>query len=65
MKYYTAKDVMEITGLAKAASYELMANLNEKLKKEYPGTITLTAKVPKWYFDKKMKCNEYYEKEGE
>ena len=26
----------------------------EKLKREYPGTVTLDGKVPKWYFDEKM-----------
>jgi len=53
MNYYNAKDVQKLTGLGQTASYDLIAKLNERLKKEYPGTITITGKIPKWYFDKK------------
>ena len=53
MQYYNAEDIQKITGLGKTASYDLIKNLNKKLAKEYPGTITLSAKIPKWYFDKK------------
>lgn len=54
MKYYNCKDIIDLTGLGKTATYELIKKLNEKLKREYPGTITLDGKVPKWYFDEKM-----------
>lgn len=53
MNYYNAKDIQKLTGLGQTASYDLITKLNEKLKKEYPGTVTLTGKIPKWYFDKK------------
>lgn len=54
MKYYNCKDIIDLTGLGKTATYELIKKLNEKLKREYPGTVTLDGKVPKWYFDEKM-----------
>lgn len=56
MKYYTSKDIQEITGCGSTKSYEIIAELNKRLKKEYPGTITLEAKVPIWYFNKKLLC---------
>lgn len=58
MKYYNAQDIKEITGLGKTACYDLIRELNEKLKKEYPGTIILQGKVPKWYLNKKLMIEE-------
>ncbi len=54
MKFYTVKDVIEITGLGKSASYSLIKKLNKKLEREYPGTIVINAKIPKWYFNEKV-----------
>ena len=64
MNFYNKSDVQRITGLANTASYELIKKLNKLLVKEYPGTITLAGKVPKWYFDKKVlpeKGDDYVE----
>ena len=58
MKYYKVEDVIELTGLSKSASYELINELNKKLQREFPGTIILKGKVPKWYFDKKTMNEE-------
>ena len=55
MNYYTVEDIKQLTGLSQTASYDLIRNLNNRLKREYPGTIVLTGKVPKWYFKKKTK----------
>ena len=55
MNYYTMADIKKLTGLSQTASYDLIRNLNNRLKKEYPGTVILTAKIPKWYFNKKTK----------
>ena len=55
MNYYTVADIKQLTGLSQTASYDLIRNLNNRLKREYPGTIVLTAKIPKWYFNKKTK----------
>lgn len=56
MKYYTSKDIQEITGCCQAKSYAIIAELNKKMQKEYPGTMTITAKIPIWYFNKKLLC---------
>ena len=58
MDYYDSKDIVKITGLCKSSSYKLIDKLNEKLKKEYPGTITINARIPKWYFEKKVLLKE-------
>ncbi len=65
MNYYTMADIKKLTGLSQTASYDLIRNLNNRLKKEYPGTVILTAKIPKWYFNKKTKMiGEEDEKEN-
>lgn len=55
MDYYNVSDVLEMIGCSRSTGYELIVKLNETLKREYPGTITITGKVPKWYFEEKMK----------
>lgn len=54
MEYYDSKKVVEITGLGKSAAYQLIKDLNIRFKREYPGVIIIRAKIPKWYFEKKL-----------
>ncbi len=58
MEFYDSKEIIKLTGLGKAASYKLIEELNTRLKREYPGTIIIGAKVPKWYFEKKILIKE-------
>lgn len=58
MEFYDSKEIIKLTGLGKTASYKLIEELNTRLKKEYPGTIIIGAKVPKWYFEKKILIKE-------
>lgn len=54
MDYYTVKDIMERTGCSRSYCYEILVKLRELFEKEYPNTITIRGKIPKWYFEKKM-----------
>ena len=58
MEFYDSKEIVKITGLGKSASYKLIDELNTKLKREYPGTIIIKAKIPRWYFEKKVLIKE-------
>jgi hypothetical protein len=58
MDYYTVADIMQITGFKRSYSYKLLSSLIEKFKEEYPDSIVLEARIPKWYFEKKMKNRE-------
>lgn len=58
MEFYDSKEIIKLTGLGKSASYKLIEELNTRLKREYPGTIIIRAKVPKWYFEKKILIKE-------
>lgn len=52
-EFYSAKDISQITGLAKSASYSLLNKLQEKIKKEIPGYIIVTGRIPINYFNEK------------
>ncbi len=58
MEFYGVKDIMQITGCSKSYSYQIIKELLEDLKEEYPDAITIRGKVPKWYFDKKLRTKE-------
>ena len=54
MNFYTVKEVMQLTGLKQTGGYDLIKKLQKKIKLEYPGTIVITGKIQKWYFDEKV-----------
>lgn len=58
MDYYRVADIMKITGVGKSYGYELLKRLIAEFKEEYPDAITLEARIPKWYFEKKFKNKE-------
>lgn len=58
MDYYTVNDIMQITGFKKSYSYKLLQELIALFKEEYPDSICLEARIPRWYFEKKLKNRE-------
>lgn len=64
MDYYTAKDVMEVTGAGKSLSYEIIRKLRDSFHEEYPDAITIQGRIPKWYFEKTMKNKKGDEENG-
>ncbi len=62
MKYYTVRDVMEITGASQNLSYEIIRKLRKSFQKKYPESISLQGKIPKWYFDETMMFEKREEK---
>ena len=54
IQFYNAPDVMEITGCKRAKAYQVIKALQEQLKKEIPGAVSIEGKIPKWYFDEKV-----------
>lgn len=56
--YYTCEDIQKITGIGKSLAYEIIRKLRNCFEKEYPDAITIQGKIPKWYFEKKMKNKE-------
>lgn len=57
-KFYTAKEVAEITGYSKNKAYDVIRQLNIKIKEQYPNEkdrpIIFQGRINKEYFDKKM-----------
>ena len=56
--YYTCEDIQKIIGVGKSLGYEIIRKLKQAFEKEYPEAITIQGKIPKWYFEKKMKNTE-------
>ena len=46
MQYYNPKDIAKLTGFSRDKCYKIIADLNEKLKQEYPQQYILCAKIP-------------------
>ncbi len=61
MDYYGPNEVQKIIGCKKSYAYELIRKLQKRFEKDYPETIIIKAKIPKWYFDKTMKNKEIEE----
>lgn len=57
-KFYTAKEVAEITGYSQPKAYSIIQKLNIEIKKQYPNEkerpIIFPGRINKEYFDKKM-----------
>ena len=54
MQYYGPKEIAKLTGYSKNKCYQIISNLNEELKREYPKQYILCAKIPIWYWEEKM-----------
>lgn len=57
-KFYTVKEVAEITGYSQNKAYDVIRQLNIKIKEQYPNEkerpIIFPGRINKEYFDKKM-----------
>ena len=58
MRYYNAEDIIEMTGYKKTKAYDIIRKLRKKFEKEYPNSISLQGRIPKWYFDECMGFNQ-------
>lgn len=65
MKYYNAKDVMEITGCGQNKSYQIIRELNKSFKKKYPNSIPIQGLIPIWYFEESQGINPPKKEERE
>jgi len=57
-EYYSAKDVMQITGASQALAYRIIRKLKEQFEREFKDAITIQGKIPIWYFEEKMLCKK-------
>lgn len=59
-KYYSAKDICQLTGYSKSKAYGLIKQINSEIKKVYQDKpeedqpLILNGRVLKSYFDKKV-----------
>ncbi len=59
-KYYSAKDICQLTGYSKSKAYDLIRTINSEIKKIYKDKpieeqpLVLEGRVLKSYFDRKV-----------
>ena len=59
-KYYSAKDICQLTGYSKSKAYDLIRMINSEIKKIYKDKpieeqpLVLEGRVLKSYFDRKV-----------
>ena len=59
-KYYSAKDICQLTGYSKRKAYDLIRTINSEIKKIYKDKpieeqpLVLEGRVLKSYFDRKV-----------
>lgn len=58
MDYYNVEDIQKITGTSYSKSCEIIRNLNEKYKQDYPSSEIIRGKILKKYFDIAQGINE-------
>ena len=58
MKYYNAKQISEMTGLALSTARHKIQILNEELKEKYPNQIIFQGKIPIWFWEEKTEPNK-------
>ena len=65
MEYYNVKALSQITGYGVKKCYQIIAQLNEDLKKEYPEQMVFSARIPVWYWNKRTKGEQNENKKTE
>lgn len=55
-EFYTVKEIMKQTGYKRTKCYDLIWELNEKLKEKYPGIVTYSGRVLKKHWDEQFKA---------
>lgn len=49
--YVTASEMQEDLGVSKSKAYEIIKELNERLKKEHPGALVINGRANRRYYE--------------
>ena len=52
--FYTSKDVMELLQVSQSKAYQIIKDLLEEFKREFPDKYVVRSRIPKWYLEDKM-----------
>ena len=52
--FYTSKDVADLLQVSQSKAYQILRDLLEEFKREFPDKYVVRARIPKWYLEDKM-----------
>lgn len=52
--FYTSKDVAELLQVSQSKAYQIIRELLEDFKREFPDKYIVRSRIPKWYLEDKM-----------
>ena len=52
--FYTSKDVADLLQISQSKAYQIIKDLLEEFKREFPDKYVVRARIPKWYLEDKM-----------
>lgn len=52
--FYTSKDVADLLKVSQSKAYQIIRDLLEDFKKEFPDKYVVRGRIPKWYLENKM-----------
>ena len=54
-EFYGAEDIKKLIECSQSKAYDIIRQLRDSFKKDYPNEETIQDKIPIWYFSRK-KC---------
>jgi len=52
--FYTSKEVADLLKVSQSKAYQIIRDLIEEFKREFPDKYVVRARIPKWYLESKM-----------
>lgn len=52
--FYTSKEVADLLKVSQSKAYQIIRDLIEEFKREFPDKYVVRARIPKWYLENKM-----------
>lgn len=55
-EFYGAEDIKKLIKCSQSKAYDIIRQLRDSFKKDYPNEETIQDKIPIWYFEEKVLC---------
>lgn len=55
-EFYGVEDIKKLVECSLSKACDIMQDLIDSFKKDYPNAITIENRIPIWYFEEKVLC---------
>jgi len=55
-EFYGVEDIKKLIECSQSKAYDIIRQLRDSFKKDYPNAVTIQGKIPIWYFEEKVLC---------